>query len=59
MLGSADLRRFIEHGFFRIPQAFPRQIANRLRSALWHAAGCAPDEPGELEPTGNPSGTSA
>jgi hypothetical protein len=44
-MSEVQLRRFIEDGFIRIDGAFPREIADRGRAALWHAVGCDPNDP--------------
>ncbi len=44
-LGSAQLEHFIEHGFLRIDDAFPRELAAACRRVLWTATGCAEDAP--------------
>jgi hypothetical protein len=45
MLRGAQVRRFIEDGFARIDGAFPREIADEARAAIWQAIGCDPDDP--------------
>jgi hypothetical protein len=37
MLSEGQVRRFVEDGFVRIDQAFPRDIADKGLVALWHA----------------------
>ena len=45
MLARAQVRRFTEDGFVRIDGAFPREIANKARAAIWRTIGCDPDDP--------------
>ena len=45
MLSDVQVRRFVEDGFVRIDEAFPREIADTGRAALWQATGCHPDDP--------------
>jgi hypothetical protein len=45
MLSDEQVRRFIEDGFVRVAGAFPREIANAGREALWQATGCNPVDP--------------
>jgi hypothetical protein len=45
MLSEEQIHRFIEDGFVRIDRAFPREIADTGRAALWHAIGCDPLDP--------------
>ena len=44
-LTAADIAAFIEHGFVRIDEAFPREIAAEAREILWRDTGCRPDDP--------------
>jgi hypothetical protein len=37
--------RFIEDGFVRIDDAFPRDVADAARALLWRETGCDPDRP--------------
>jgi hypothetical protein len=46
MLSDAEVHRFIENGFVRIDGAFPREIADAGRAALWQAVGCDPHDRG-------------
>jgi hypothetical protein len=46
MLSDAEVHRFIENGFVRIDGAFPREIADAGRPALWQAVGCDPHDRG-------------
>src|SRR5690606_9936638 len=36
---------FIEEGFVKIEEAFPRETAERARAILWKDTGCDPDDP--------------
>jgi hypothetical protein len=45
MLHGAQVRRFIEDGFVRIDGAFPREIADEARAAIWQTIACDPDDP--------------
>jgi len=44
-LASEQIRQFIEEGFTRIDQAFPRELADEGRGILWRDTGCNPDAP--------------
>lgn len=44
-LSDAQAHRFVEDGFVRIDGAFPREIADAGRAALWQAIGCDPHDP--------------
>ena len=44
-LGRKQIRQFIEEGFVRIDQAFPRKLADEGRVILWKNLGCDPDDP--------------
>jgi hypothetical protein len=46
MLSDTEVHRFIENGFVRIDGAFPREIADAGRAALWQAVGCDPHDRG-------------
>jgi hypothetical protein len=46
MLSDTEVHRFIEKGFVRIDGAFPREIADAGRAALWQAVGCDPHDRG-------------
>lgn len=39
------MRSFVELGFVKIEQAFPRQLADEGRAILWRDTGCDPDDP--------------
>jgi hypothetical protein len=45
MLNKEQVRRFVEDGFVRIDQAFPREIADAGLVVLWQATGCDPNDP--------------
>ena len=45
MLSDAQVRRFIEDGFVRVTDAFPREIADNGRARIWQAIGCDPNNP--------------
>jgi hypothetical protein len=42
--GEGAIRQFIEEGFVRIDQAFPRKLADEGRAILWRDTGCDPDD---------------
>lgn len=44
-LRDEDVARFIERGFVRIDNAFPRHVADQARAILWRDTGCDPDDP--------------
>ncbi len=44
-LAPEQISRFIEEGFARIDQAFPRELADEGRGILWRDTGCDPDDP--------------
>jgi hypothetical protein len=44
-LARKKIRQFIEEGFVRIDQAFPRKLADEGRAILWKDLGCDPDDP--------------
>lgn len=44
-LDPAEVEQFINSGFIKIEQAFPRALAGAAREILWRAAGCDPDDP--------------
>jgi hypothetical protein len=41
----AQIAQFIDDGFVRIDDAFPREVADAGRAILWRDTGCAPDDP--------------
>lgn len=42
---ALDIPAFIEQGFVRIDEAFPRSLADEARAILWRDTGCRPDAP--------------
>jgi hypothetical protein len=44
-LTNAQIQQFIEDGFIRVDQAFPRQLADEGRAILWRDTGCDPSDP--------------
>lgn len=44
-LASDQIEQFIEQGFIRIEQAFPRGVADTARGILWRDLPCDPDNP--------------
>ena len=45
MLSDAQIEQFINDGFVRLDEAFPRQLANECRAILWRDLPCDPDNP--------------
>jgi len=45
VLGDAQLQKFIQDGFVRIDDAFPRQLADEGRAILWRDLPCDPHDP--------------
>jgi hypothetical protein len=45
MLSDAQIQQFIDDGFVRIDDAFPRQLADACRAILWRDLPCDPDRP--------------
>jgi hypothetical protein len=43
--GPPDLESFVTEGFVRVPDAFPREVADAARAILWRDTGAAPDDP--------------
>ena len=47
VLDAAQIRQFIEDGFVRVDDAFPRSLADAARDHLWHGllhdSGCSRD----------------
>lgn len=41
----AQLAQFIDEGFVRLDEAFPREVADAGRAILWRDTGCSPDDP--------------
>ena len=44
-LSEAQISAFINDGFVRIDNAFPRDLADQGRAILWRDTGCDPDNP--------------
>jgi hypothetical protein len=44
-LSQSEIDQFIQDGFVRIDDAFPRDVADRARAILWRDTGCDPDNP--------------
>ncbi len=44
-LDDAQIQQFIEQGFVRLDNAFPRELAEECRAILWHDTGCDPHDP--------------
>jgi hypothetical protein len=42
---TVDETRFIEDGFVRLTDAFPRQVADAARDIVWRDTGCSPADP--------------
>ena len=43
-LSDAQIQQFIDDGFVRLDDAFPRELANEGRALLWRDTGCDPDD---------------
>ena len=44
-LSDAQIQQFIQDGFVRIDQAFPRELADQAREIMWPDTGCDPHDP--------------
>jgi hypothetical protein len=44
-LSAAQIQHFIDSGFVRVDDAFPRRLADEARAILWRDTGCDPDDP--------------
>ena len=44
MLTTEEVERFVADGFVRIPEAFPRALAEEGRAFLWRETGLDPDD---------------
>ncbi len=44
-LSPQEVEHFVEEGFVRVNQAFPRDLADAGRDLLWRDTGCRPDDP--------------
>lgn len=43
-LSLAQIDQFIQHGFVKLDDAFPRTLADEVRAVLWRDTGCDPDD---------------
>src|ERR671924_383472 len=46
-LSDAQIAQFIEHGFVRIDDAFPCELAEEARAILWRDLPCREHDPGD------------
>jgi hypothetical protein len=46
VLTAEEVERFVADGFVRIPEAFPRALADGCRAFLWRETGLDPEDPG-------------
>ena len=46
VLTAEQVERFVQDGFVRLPEAFPRSVAEECRAFLWRETGLDPDDPG-------------
>ena len=44
-MSDAQVEQFIEEGFVRLDQAFPRQLAEEGRAIMWRDIPCDPHDP--------------
>ena len=44
-LNNEQIQQFIEEGYVRLDEAFPRDLADEGRAILWRHTGCDPDDP--------------
>ncbi|SNQ48468.1 conserved hypothetical protein [Frankia canadensis] len=44
-LTDEEIEAFVDLGFVRVPEAFPRALADECRSILWRMTGLDPDDP--------------
>ncbi|OCC01372.1 phytanoyl-CoA dioxygenase [Labrys sp. WJW] len=44
-LDAAQIERFIEDGFVRVDDAFPRELAEQARAIMWRDLPCDPNDP--------------
>ena len=44
-LSPDQINRFINDGFIKIEDAFPKEVADTCRAILWKATGCDPNDP--------------
>ncbi|MCQ4083112.1 phytanoyl-CoA dioxygenase family protein [Streptomyces sp. RB6PN25] len=45
ILTADQVERFVTDGFVRVPEAFPRSVAEECRAILWRDTGLDPDDP--------------
>src|SRR5262245_17545779 len=45
-LSDAQIDQFVQDGFVRLDDAFPRRLADEARAILWRDTGCDPDDRG-------------
>ncbi|WP_328297087.1 phytanoyl-CoA dioxygenase family protein [Streptomyces sp. NBC_00435] len=45
VLTDDQIERFVTDGFVRLPEAFPRSLADECRALLWRETGLDPDDP--------------
>lgn len=45
VLSDAQIDAFVQDGFVKIKNAFPRPVAEQARAILWRDTGCNPDNP--------------
>ncbi|QHC23073.1 phytanoyl-CoA dioxygenase family protein [Streptomyces sp. GS7] len=45
VLTADQIEQFVTNGFVRLPEAFPRSLANECRAFLWRETGLDPDDP--------------
>ena len=43
-LSDAQIDQFVQDGFVRLDNAFPRQLAEEGRAILWRDTGCDPND---------------
>ena len=43
-LDGATIKSFIDNGFVRIDEAFPKELAEEARAILWRDTGCDPED---------------
>ncbi len=45
VLTELEIKQFIENGFVKLEDAFPREVADQARNILWRETGCDPHDP--------------
>jgi hypothetical protein len=45
VLSDVQIQQFIDDGFVKLADAFPRHLAEEARAILWRDTGCDPDDP--------------